>query len=48
MLYLEPETKEERKDKLQKMLNYAMKENWEGVINSILELASRENIELKT
>ena len=40
------ETREE-KERLQKLLDRAKKANWEGVINDILNLAKRRQIELK-
>ena len=38
--------KKELQKRLQKHLTYAYKEGWEGMINWILEIADRENIEL--
>ena len=32
------------KKQLKKYLDYAMRENWEGMINWILEIAKREGI----
>ena len=47
MIYAESEIKLDQTKKLQKLLNRALKENWEGVINDILQKARENNIKLK-
>lgn len=50
MIYAEPKTEEEEKEyltaQLKEQLKYAQKENWEEVINWIIEYASRKKIKL--